>query len=330
MTIKITNTEEYIDYFKSISCLKESEDGSLIFTIKNEYGRGSITFMEISNYLGLAMTDICLNSDLLVDFELDNTHFEVACCLEGDILMESPVHGEIRLKKDNVILTGSPRGSSKNTGFMRILKNRPYKGISFSFDPEIYRTYHKSIADELWGQLITTENLGPKNIFLAERLPQIGFALLQIFETDFANSSLKKLFIESKIIEVLTQIACVRFGDTNYIRLSESEKEKILTIPDLMMKNASNPDSIESLAGKLHMEVSRLRKGFKYLYGDTIYSYFKKLKLQRAAYMLQTSDKSVLDIALDVGYQSQSRFGSAFKKHYGLTPFEYSRQKAPI
>ncbi len=47
------------------------------------------------------------------------------------------------------------------------------------------------------------------------------------------------------------------------------------------------------------------------------------VRLKNATKLLRTTDKSVLEIALEIGYDSHEGFTKAFKKKYGVTPSEY-------
>lgn len=47
------------------------------------------------------------------------------------------------------------------------------------------------------------------------------------------------------------------------------------------------------------------------------------MRLEQAARQLRYSQQGILDIALDVGYETQSTFGKAFKKRFGVTPAAY-------
>ena len=45
-----------------------------------------------------------------------------------------------------------------------------------------------------------------------------------------------------------------------------------------------------------------------------------------AAALLKNSDKSITEIAADVGYSNVSKFGEAFKKMYQISPKEYRKK----
>lgn len=65
--------------------------------------------------------------------------------------------------------------------------------------------------------------------------------------------------------------------------------------------------------------------------GCTPTQFVRQLKLDHAAQLLCTTDKSVLDIALECGFESQGHFHSRFKTRFKATPLQYRKQnQTPI
>lgn len=62
--------------------------------------------------------------------------------------------------------------------------------------------------------------------------------------------------------------------------------------------------------------------------GFTVMAYVNYIRIKKAMQLLRTTDKTVLEIALEVGYDSHEGFIKAFKKVYGLPPAEYRKQAA--
>ncbi len=69
-----------------------------------------------------------------------------------------------------------------------------------------------------------------------------------------------------------------------------------------------------------------LAQRFARLLGQTPLAYVAQLRLQRAARLLETSDRSVIHVATEVGYESEAAFNRAFKRTFGLPPARYRRQ----
>ena len=54
--------------------------------------------------------------------------------------------------------------------------------------------------------------------------------------------------------------------------------------------------------------------------------FLTQLRLQQAALLLNKTQKSVLVVALEVGYQSEAHFSKAFKTAYGMSPSQYRKR----
>ena len=78
--------------------------------------------------------------------------------------------------------------------------------------------------------------------------------------------------------------------------------------------------SVEDIAGKVFVSPYFLQKGFAIMTGYTLSEYSRGRRLYEAALELQTSDKKVIDIALDYGYETPESFTKAFTRFHGLTP----------
>jgi len=59
--------------------------------------------------------------------------------------------------------------------------------------------------------------------------------------------------------------------------------------------------------------------------GEAPLAYVGRWRLQLGARLLETTDDSVLQIALNVGYESEAAFNRAFKREFDLPPARYRR-----
>ncbi|MEJ2042013.1 MAG: AraC family transcriptional regulator [Reinekea sp.] len=60
--------------------------------------------------------------------------------------------------------------------------------------------------------------------------------------------------------------------------------------------------------------------------GESLKQYVKRLRLQKAAHLLNHSQQSVTEIALSAGYQTPSAFNKAFKEFFGTSPRGFKAQ----
>ncbi len=94
--------------------------------------------------------------------------------------------------------------------------------------------------------------------------------------------------------------------------------------------NLQNSISFVEVAHAAGFSPFHFQRIFSGLTGESVSSYLRKRRFAAAAQELIRSERRVLDIALDYGFESQASFTRAFKQAYGLTPGEYRRQGQPL
>ena len=67
---------------------------------------------------------------------------------------------------------------------------------------------------------------------------------------------------------------------------------------------------------------TRLKDEFKQLFGKPVYQYFQAQRMMLARTLLTDNQILIKEIAFKLGYESQSKFSAAFKKHHGILPSE--------
>lgn len=94
-------------------------------------------------------------------------------------------------------------------------------------------------------------------------------------------------------------------------------------ITPLLIGVQSNPErdvSLGSLAAEYGCSPSHFHRLFTAAVGETPKAHVERVRLERAAYRLGVTRKSVLDIALSIGFESHETFSRAFKRRFGVTP----------
>jgi len=84
--------------------------------------------------------------------------------------------------------------------------------------------------------------------------------------------------------------------------------------------------SLATLAGRAGLSAFHMHRVFSAAVGETPKQLTLRLRLERSAAMLLTSDLTVLDVALSSGFQSHEVFVRAFRRHFKLTPSMYRRR----
>lgn len=84
--------------------------------------------------------------------------------------------------------------------------------------------------------------------------------------------------------------------------------------------------SIASLAAEVGLGSHQFTRLFQQTTGNTPYQFLLHRRLTKACALLESSELSLVQIALHLGFASQSHFTSAFQKHYKSTPSRYREE----
>ncbi len=103
---------------------------------------------------------------------------------------------------------------------------------------------------------------------------------------------------------------------------NEDDKEKIVKAREVLIQHIGEPITIKELSRKVAMNECYLKKGFKEMFGTTIFDFYQSQRMEHARYLLYEKGLSVTDVSLMLGYSSISHFSTAFKRHTGLKPCE--------
>lgn len=72
------------------------------------------------------------------------------------------------------------------------------------------------------------------------------------------------------------------------------------------------------------MGETKMKQMFRQVFGDTIYNYYQKLRMEEAAFMLKQAGYSVSEAGYRLGFSNLSHFSRLFEKHFGVTPKKYA------
>ena len=80
---------------------------------------------------------------------------------------------------------------------------------------------------------------------------------------------------------------------------------------------------IDDLAGAAGLSRAHFSREFRRAFGESPHAYLLTRRLERAAALLRTTDRSVADICLSVGLQGIGSFTTSFTRTYGMSPTAY-------
>ena len=107
---------------------------------------------------------------------------------------------------------------------------------------------------------------------------------------------------------------------------SKETVEKIKQARNIIIENVDKFVTIKQLSEITKINTTDLEKGFKSLYGTTIFAYSRMIKMAKAKELIQEKKYSMLEVSLAVGYSNGGKFARAYRETFGMLPTQYRKE----
>ncbi|MFJ1706708.1 helix-turn-helix domain-containing protein [Kitasatospora sp. NPDC088346] len=98
---------------------------------------------------------------------------------------------------------------------------------------------------------------------------------------------------------------------------------------DLADARYAEPLTVDDLARAAGLSRAHFSRAFRRAFGESPHAYLLTRRLERAAALLRSTDRSVADICFLVGLQSVGSFTTSFTRMYGTSPTAHREQYPP-
>jgi len=149
-------------------------------------------------------------------------------------------------------------------------------------------------------------------------------------EENSVESRLCEAEISALVVQLLFKIYNISQQHLGKILPVESEKNMhVKRIIPWIEKNFCSSITLDCIADNLNLSKYYMSRIFKDVTGYTLMQYLMMCRINRAKYLLEIHpEKSILDVALESGFEDASHFSRFFRKQMKITPSEYRSRKA--
>ncbi len=309
----------YKDYIFSE---KKTIDNIKVYTIENETGIGEMKIYNLMEGIQLTYNTLHLETTYQ-DIKLKSGILQIDHCLEGSY--------EIKLKNHEYALLGKGELSIFDVGSAAFEDSRvpmkKYKGVSILIDVELaQKTIEKHFS------FLTIDILSIRKRFCEKR----GFSIIN--PKHEVNNIVKDLYkvderiqvpyLIIKVLEILLFLSIVEDKDIDKLHsFSKPVYDATKECYKDLVKNPFDKYSISDLAKKYAISESSLKRCFVHIAGSSIGDFKRGLILEASAdLLLEQSELSIGEVSHIAGYKNQSKFSSAFKSYYGVSPNQYRKR----
>lgn len=134
---------------------------------------------------------------------------------------------------------------------------------------------------------------------------------------------LGKIIMEAKILELtayqLSQFASIQTQERHGC-IREHELDSFYDLKKYLEQYFDREHSLKSLSKEFGINEYKLKKGFRELFGSTVFEFIHNLRMNHAKNLIQDCGFTICEVAGRIGYKNPNHFSVAFKKQFGFSP----------
>lgn len=292
----------------------EEADGRIIRHPEAADGSATVTAYPVFPGIEIAYCDIHAHECRLGGAS-DTALMRISHCREGRL--EQPMGNEYYFLAPGDLAVSRSSDADAAARF----PTGHYHGITVTIDP--------AMAPECLSCLLSDVNVRPAALmekfcaggsyFAARSSASVEHIFSELYSVP---EEIRKGYFKVKILELLLFLSALpverrrpAYSGTQ-VRLASAVSEYLLSATE------ERPTTAE-LSARFHASATQILQSFQGVYGMTPAAFLRAQKMHSAAELLRSTDRTVLDIAGQFGYDNASKFARAFRSIIGVSPNAY-------
>jgi AraC-like DNA-binding protein len=112
---------------------------------------------------------------------------------------------------------------------------------------------------------------------------------------------------------------CLAIHPTETV-LSRRDRRRVAEAREILETSLAAPPSLATLARRVGLNRNTLNRGFRDLYGETVFALLRRRRLELARDLLRAGHCSLAEAAAIAGFRHTTNFSSAYRALYGVSP----------
>ncbi|AOW09335.1 helix-turn-helix transcriptional regulator [Flavobacterium gilvum] len=306
---------------KKLAQLLGTEVKNRRLEIPEKFGKGYCTGFIFNEHIRMIISNYELNEDLVVEypevnaskrmifFKFQNIFPKTEIASTDKHLMEMPsvLVATSSLNTDDVISIHT------NTAVINIEVDADYLNELFAFSEKspVLQSLLENAQPLLFEQII---------------YPSLQKIVDEIV-TESVDETFKLFFLRIKAEELVCRLLMEleKRDEKQLYALNTHDIQTIYKVKEKMLEQLEIPPVIGELAMGANMSPSKLKRLFKQVFGNSIFSYYQEFRMKEASRLLKEEKLTVSDVGYKLGFTNLSHFAKVFNEHIGMKPKQYSR-----
>ena len=196
--------------------------------------------------------------------------------------------------------------------------------------PEILQVYlrrslYEAAVGEMYGCDPSAAEIVPRFGIFDPLLEQLAIALVDALRTGTSNDGLYIDAVAQMMAVHLARAHSARSRPGRVPAVPTVSRQRIRRLLQFIEANLEDNLSLDAMAAEVEMSPLYLARAFKTAVGQSPHQYVLARRIERAKELLRTTEMSVVDVALSVGFSSQSHLSHWMIRHAGISPAAYRR-----
>jgi AraC-like DNA-binding protein len=166
-----------------------------------------------------------------------------------------------------------------------------------------------------------TQSLEANALVSQEMTPRLFRALDELLGADVRGAA-RQLWHEAKALELIALMTdeLTEAARASAPQLTANDVDRLCLARKCLVERLDEPPSLAQLARHTALSETRLKGGFRTLFGTSVFAYLRQARMEEARRLLQQRRLNVTEVAQRVGYSNPSKFAAAFRRHFGVSP----------
>ncbi|WP_437369926.1 helix-turn-helix domain-containing protein [Maribacter litoralis] len=250
--------------------------------------------------------------------KINLTQHVIAFGIEGEKYFHSLDDDAVLYKNEAIFLK---KGLFLTTE--KVMQNYNYKSILFFLNDDLLLDFFK--RNGKYFPFANQSNDVP-SYFKFNSNPNLEVYIQSLLPYFEGENSLTELLFKVKFEELLLNLVLNDKDNVFKDFLINLNKKSTYELNEFMEGNFTRNLKVEDFAYLNGMSLSSFKRKFEKTFYSSPAKWLKEKRVEKAEFLLQTSDKNVSEVAMEVGFENPSHFIQVFKHRHGVTPKKFQQR----